>query len=232
MAKRHLFSLNAPANWPIERKKNVWVTRPNPGPHPFNKCIPLSILIKNLLGYGRTLREIKTILNSGEIVVDNRIRKDYKFPVGLMDGIKIKKTNENFRLIINKNNKYELKKINDEELKFKPCKIINKKILKKGKVQLNLYGGRNIIVEKDSYNVGDTLLIDTEKNNIQDHLKLSKGSTVYIDDGKYIGTIGKISEIIVEKSLAKNKILIAKDKEKIYTLKDYAFVIPEDMFKK
>ncbi len=232
MAKKHLFSLNAPANWPIERKKNVWVARPNPGPHSLNKCIPLSILIKNLLGYGRTLREIKTILNSGEILIDSRIRKDYKFPVGLMDGIKIKKTKENFRVIINKNNKYELKKINDEELKLKPCKIIGKKTLKKGKIQLNLYGGRNIIVDKDSYCVGDTLLIDTEKNNINDHLKLAEGSTVYIDDGKYIGTIGKVNSIIIEKGLAKNKIVIIKDKEKIHTLKDYAFVIPEDMFKK
>src|SRR3989344_5932427 len=232
MAKKHLFSLNAPANWPIERKKNVWVTRPNPGQHPLNKCLPLSILIKNLLKYGRNLREVKTILNSGEIIIDNKIRKDYKFSVGLMDGIEIKKTNENFRLIINNSNKYELKKINDEELKFKPCKIINKKILKKGRTQLNLYGGRNIIVDKDSYNVGDTLLIDTEKNSIADHLKLAKGSTVYIDDGKYVGGIGKVHDILVEKGLAKNKISIIKDKEKIYTLKDYAFVIPEDMFKK
>src|SRR3989344_1854011 len=196
MAKKHLFSLNAPANWPIERKKNVWVTRPNPGQHPLNKCLPLSILIKKLLKYGRNLREVKTILNTGEIINNNKIRKDYKFSVGLMDGIKIKKTNENFRLIINNSNKYELKKINDEELKFKPCKII------------------------------------TEKNSIADHLKLAKGSTVYIDDGKYVGSIGKVHDILVEKGLAKNKISIIKDKEKIYTLKDYAFVIPEDMFKK
>ena len=46
------------------------------------------------------------------------------------------------------------------------------------------------------------------------------------------GVIGKVEEIIVEKGLAKNKILIVNNKEKINTLKDYAFVIPENMFKK
>ena len=144
MTKRHLFSLNAPANWPIERKKNVWITRPNPGPHPLNKCLPINILLKQLLKYARTAREVRTILNAGDIIIDNKVRKDYRFPVGIMDSISIKKTDENFRLFIDENNNYQLNKINKDEIKLKPCKIINKRILKKGKIQLNLYDGKNI----------------------------------------------------------------------------------------
>ncbi len=231
MAKRHLFSLNAPANWPIERKKYIWVARPNPGPHSLSRSVPLSILLKNLLKYARSLREVKTILNSDGVLIDNKTRKDYKFPVGVMDNIRIVKTNENFRLIINENNKYELHKLNEKEINLKLCKIINKTILKKGKIQLNLFDGRNIIVDKDDYNVGDTIILDLEKNKINHHLKLEKGSTVYIMDGKYIGYIGKIEEIIVKKGMQPNKVLFTKDKEKFETLKDYAFVVTGDLLK-
>ena len=108
MAKKHLFSLNAPKNWPIERKKQIWLTRPNPGPHPLNRCLPLSILLRNVLKYARTMREVKTILNEGGILIDSKVRKDYKFPVGLMDVVEVKKTNEFFRLILDENNKYSL----------------------------------------------------------------------------------------------------------------------------
>ena len=186
MVKRHLFALNAPKNWPIEVKKQVWITRPNPGPHPLYRCLPLGILIKNLLHYARTSREVKVILNSGEILIDNKVRKDNKFPVGLMDLIEIKKTNEHFRLILNEDNKYQLNKVENKE-RLKPYKIIGKTILKKGKIQLNLFDGKNIIVDKNNYKVGDTIIFDLDENKIVNHLKLEKGSTVYITNGKYIG---------------------------------------------
>ena len=230
MVKKHLFSLNAPANWPIERKERNFITRPSPGPHSLYRCLPLSLLIKNILKYAETTREVKAILNSGYILIDNKIRKDHKFPVGIMDVIQIKKTNENFRVIINKDNRYELNRINQEEAKLKPCKIINKKILKKGKIQLNLFDGRNILVDKNDYKVGDTLILDLEKNKIIKHLKLEKGSTVYITDGKYSGYLGKL-ENIIKKGMQRNTILFKADKEKLETLKDYAFAIPEDMIK-
>ena len=232
MTKRHLFSLNAPANWPIERKKYVWVTRPNPGPHQLKRCLSLNMLLKNVLKYARTSREVKVILNSGEVLINNKPVKDDKFPVGIMDNIEIKKTNEHFMLIINEYNKYELKKINKENSKIKPCKIINKTILKKGKTQLNLFDGRNIIVNNSDYKVGDTILIDVEKNKIVDHIKLGKGSTIYIMYGKYIGYIGQLQDVVLEDGMKSNKIVFTKDKEKIETLKDYAFAIPEDLFKK
>ncbi len=232
MTKRHLFSLNAPSNWPIERKKYTWVSRPNPGTHRLVKCLPLNILLKNLLKYAKTAREVRNILNSGEVLIDNKLRKDYKFPVGVLDSISVKKTNENFRLIINENNKYSLKKISNEESKIKPCKIINKTIIKKGKIQLNLYDGRNIIVDKNDYKVGDTILLDLDKNKIVDHLKLAKGSTIYILDGKYIGYIGKLQDVVIESGMKANKIIFTKDKDKFETLREYAFVIPEELAKK
>ena len=148
-----------------------------------------------------------------------------------MDAIEVKKTKEAFRLIINNHNKYQLTKINEDEAKIKPCKIINKTTLKKGLVQLNFYDGRNIIVEKDDYNVGDTILLNLENNKIVSHLKLEKGSLVYITDGRYIGNVAKLDSIIKPKDLQSAKIVFMLDNKKFETLKDYAFVINEGTIK-
>jgi small subunit ribosomal protein S4e len=229
MVKKHLFSLNAPLNWPIKRKEHKWVTRPNPGPHQLKKSLPLGLLITGLLKYATTSREVKKILKDGVVIINNRVIKDKRFPVGILDNIEIK--NEYFRLIINPENKYQLKKINKEESKLKLCKIINKKILKKGIIQLNLYDGRNILVEKDQYKTGDTIIIDLEKNKIVSHLKLEKNSLVYLIGGKYAGTMGKVESISERKGLQLAKLILKLDKKNIETLKDYAFVIDENTFR-
>lgn len=231
MTKRHLFALNAPINWPIKRKEHKWVVRPNPGPHPLKKCLPISLLLRGILNYAKTSREVKKILMNKEILVNKKIVKDPKFPVGVMDNIEIVSKNEYFRLFINKNNKYELEKINKEEARLKLCKIINKKTLKKGITQLNLYDGRNLLIDKDSYKTGDTVAIDLENNKIVSHLKLEKGAFVYLIGGKYIGTIGNIESITERNGLQPAKILLKSNQKNIETLKDYAFVINKDVLK-
>jgi small subunit ribosomal protein S4e len=229
MAKKHLFSLNAPANWPIKRKEHIWVTRPNPGSHPLNRCLSLSLLIKEILGYAKTAREVRNILNNGEILINNKVIKEPKFSVGVFDIIKIKSKNETFLLLINSKNKYETKKISGKESNLKLCKVINKKTLKKGLIQVNLFDGRNIIVDKDSYKTGDTIILDLEKNKINSHLKLEKNSIVYLIGGKYIGNIGKVEDIVSKKGLQKSKILLKIDDKNIETLKEYAFVVDKSM---
>ncbi|AJF62545.1 MAG: 30S ribosomal protein S4e [archaeon GW2011_AR20] len=231
MAKRHLFALNAPVNWPIKRKEQKWVIRPSPGPHPLKRCLPLNLLFTGILDYARTSREVRKILHDGEIFVDGRSVKNQKFPVGVMDHIGIKSKNENFRLFINSKNKYILKPISKDESKLKLCKIINKKTLKKGTTQLNLYDGKNVIVDKDSYKTGDTVVIDLENNKIVSHLKLEKGVYVYLMGGKYIGNVGRVEKITERKNLQPAKISINSDNKNIETLKEYAFVINQDTLK-
>ena len=160
------------------------------------------------MGYANTAREVRKILRDEEILIDNRVIKNPKFPVGVMDIINIKSKNEYFILFINSNNKYQLKKINNEESKLKLCKIINKKTLKKRITQLNLYDGRNVLVEKDNYKPGDTIILDLKNNKINSHLKLEKNAFVYIIGGKYIGSIGRVENITERKGLQVAKILI------------------------
>lgn len=227
MVKRHLTRLRAPLAWPLRRKKGVkWITRPHPGPHPLKRCISLNLLLKMLLKYSKTTNESKKILNEGKVLVDKKIRKDHKFPVGLMDVIEIPLTNECFRVLFNKKGKFILHKIQKEEAKLKPSKIIGKKILRGNKIQLNFYDGRNMLVDKNDYKVNDTIILDISKDHqIKKHLKFEKGALVYLIEGKHKGVSGTIEDI---KPVFGNPTIVVKSKNKTFaTSRDFAFVLDD-----
>ncbi len=95
---------------------------------------------------------------------------------------------------MNKNNKLELQKIDEKEARVKPLKILNKTVLKK-KIQINSFGGRNVLLEKNSYAVGDTLVFEMPEQRIIEHIPLAKGNIVYLIKGSHVGENGKIEEI-------------------------------------
>ncbi|MEM3193440.1 MAG: S4 domain-containing protein, partial [Candidatus Bathyarchaeia archaeon] len=69
---RHLKREMTPTFWPIHRKKFVWALKPSPGPHPIERCIPLGVIVRDLLGLAETMREAKKIIAQGKILVDGR----------------------------------------------------------------------------------------------------------------------------------------------------------------
>lgn len=225
---KHLKRLNAPKSWPIKKRKGIkFITKPLPGPHSLNKSIPINILLKDVLDYAQTTREVKKILNESKILINNIIRKDPGFPVGCMDTISIPSTNEYYRLIYNEKGKFILKPIKKEEAGFKLYKIQNKTLLKGNKIQLNLEDGKNILVPKDGYKVGDSILL--ENNKIKKHLKLEKNALIFLTDGKHIGKIGVLEEIYKPSPVTETKISFKLDNKKFETLKKFAFVVEKDL---
>lgn len=222
--KRHLKRIGMPKSWPTKRKGIKFIAKPRPGPHNTKEGITINVILKDVLKIAKTKKEIKAILNTNAFLVDNVVRKDYRFPLGVMDAISIK--DKNYRLVLNKKGKFKVLPIKKEEAKEKIAKIIGKKQLKKKKIQINLYDGKNILVDKDEYKVGDSVLISD--NKIKKHLKLEKGSLIYITGGKHIGEIGKVEEIKKHKGITKDTITISANKKKIETSKDYAYVIENE----
>jgi small subunit ribosomal protein S4e len=215
----HIKRLAAPKKWPIGRKKEKFIVRPLPGTHSFKNSISLNTLLKDLLQYAKIRREVKEILNRKNILVDFKRRKSEKFLVGIMDVINVKELNEFYRLLYNEKGKFFLNKISVEEAKIKPCKIIRKTILKGGKIQINLYDSKTILVNKGDYKVGDSVILDLEKNKIKDHLKFEKGVIVYLVGGKYLGNTA-----VVENIQGSDVFLVMGDK-KYKTKKGHCFVI-------
>lgn len=213
--------LAAPKFWPIEKKTKKFVISPTPGPHAKSECIPTGLLLRDVLKYARTSKEAKSILNKRFVKIDGKVRKDIGFPVGLMDVFSI--GNEHYRVLPSKKG-LKLIAIEDSSISVKLCRIENKQCIGK-KIQLNLHDGRNILVDKDDFNTGDTVVLDLGNNAVKNIIKMKKGSLGLIISGKNSGKIGNISEIITTKSPHPNKILMETDGRLYEVLKNYVFVV-------
>lgn len=228
MVQRHLNRFNAPTSWPVKVKERKWIAKPIPGPSSLKESITINLIIKELLKYAKTTREVKKILNDGKILINNIIRKDHHFPVGLMDTISVPQLNKYYILLINKKGKFFLKEISSEDATKKLCKVINKTILKGKKLQLNLSDSRSILIDKDEFKPGDSILIDLTSNKIKDHIKFEKGTLIYLTRGSHKGEIGILQEVIKTLGSQEDKIKVKIDSKIVETFKKYAFVIGKD----
>ena len=216
--EKHLSRLAMPKSWHIKRKGIKWVTRPKPGAHPLKLGMPLNLIFRDLLGYAKTTKEVKQLLSNQEVLIDGKRRKDTRFLVGIMDTISIPKIKKFLRVILSKKGKITLFEISESESKIKLCKIKGKSQVNK-KIQLNLYDGKNILLDKGDYKVGDSVVIELPSHKIKDVVKLEKGSLVYLLGGKHISDIGVIEEV------KGNKIVYKRGNDSVETSKKYAFVI-------
>jgi small subunit ribosomal protein S4e len=197
--KKHLKRLPAPKHWPIPRKTGKFTTRVIPGPHPRDHSLTLALLLRDFFGYAENMRETKAILSTGQIKVDGQVRKDPRFPVGLMDVIEITTSGEKFRVLPKIRGGLRLINIDEAEMGYKLCRIESKLMNKGGRVQLGLHDGRTLLLadnEKVSkYKTLDTLKIAIPEQKLLSVLPLEKGVQAVVSRGKNIGIEGKVIEI-------------------------------------
>lgn len=224
----HLKRQEMPKFWPLERKKKRFAFVPVPGPHPKKECLPLAVVVRDIFKLCESGKEAKKIIKNKEILIDGREITEEKFPVGLMDILTIKRKKENFLVLPSKKG-FEFKKISEKEGENKYCKIIGKRILKKG-LQLNLHDGRNLLLpleEKDKYKVCDTLKISLKKKKIEKVIPFKKGADVLIIRGRNRGVKGKLKEIIIKRDLQGQRVKVEINKEDKIFKRDLVFVIPK-----
>ena len=193
MAMSHLKTLVAPTTWPIQRKEHTFVTRPHPGGHPLDLNVSLQLVITKMLNMARTAKEVQQILNRGKVLVDGRVRKDRKTPVGLFDTLSFQEIKQQFRLVLGKDGILTAVQINEQEACKKLSKIIGKTIISNKQNQINLSDGRNILT-KGNWKVGDSLVVAVPNQEVKDHLPLEEGATVLLTRGKRRGTIATIEK--------------------------------------
>lgn len=221
MVKNHLKRLAAPRTWAIKRKEQKWITRPNPGAHSLDMGLSLNTVIKSLLSIAKTSKEVTRLLYHKEIFVDAKPRKEEKLIVGLFDTITFPKIEKSYRIVINDKKKLGIIEIDEKENNLKLVNVTGKSLIK-GKTQINCSDARNILVDKDEYKVGDSLLIDLPGQNIKQHLKLEKGSLILLIGGKHMGDYGTLE------SIEGNNIIYKSSKGTFQTLKKYAFAIGKE----
>jgi len=233
--KKHLKRKPAPKSWPIHRKEFVWAPKPVPGPHPISNCIPLTLIVRDMLGFAKTRKEAKIVISQGKLKVDGKIRQEERFPAGLMDVISIPEIKGTYRILPSKKG-LVLHPIEAGEADFKLCRIENKTVVKGGHVQLNLHDGTNLLIraeksqnlERDTYETLSTLRIGIPIREILECIKLAEGAYALITSGKNAGRHGKIVAI-EEKPEQKRRDLLVSVEDKggvqFQTTLDYIFVV-------
>jgi len=217
----HQKRLSAPKTIKIPRKVAKWIVKTSPGPHDKN-VIPLLVIVRDLLELADTAREARRIISLGEILVDGRPRKDYRFPVGLFDVITISKLGKSYRMLFDEKGRYIPKEVGDDRLKL--YKITNKTVVKGGKIQLNLFDGTNILAD-NSYRTKDSILLEIPEKKVLDHLRFEEGALVMITGGTHAGEIGRIKEYKVVKGSAPNLVTIEGERGTLTTIEDHVFVV-------
>lgn len=228
----------APRFWPIHRKEFTWTVKPVSGPHSLKKCMPLTIVLRDVLNFAKTRKEAKTIVSQGRVYVDGKIRREDNFPVGLFDVISIPDIGKSFCVMPSRKG-LVLNPIRSKEARFKLCRIEGKTIVKEGHVQLHLHDGSNLLVtaldkegsKENIHQVFNTLKVSIPDRQILGHMAIMENNLAIIAGGKNTGKHGKIVQI--EKTRGKkrrNALIIIEDEkgDRHQTIMSLVFVLGEE----
>ncbi len=225
--RRHLKRIAAPKAWKIKRKRRfgVWITKPSPGPHPQERSIPLRVLVRDYLGIARNAREADFIIKRGEILVDGKVRKDPRFPVGLFDVVEIPKIEKIFRIVLDEKGRLIPKEISESEKNYKIVRVERKVMVRGGLIQLGTHDGRSFLFKETDLTPGDVLKIEVPSQKVIESYKLQPGNLVYILSGRHAGTIGTVKEIEKGDLLRPTIVKVEVEGETIETAKKNVFIV-------
>ncbi len=226
----------APAFWPIHRKDMPWVVKPSSGSHSLEKCLPLTLVLRDILGVAQTRKEGKLILAQGKVLVDGKIRKKDDSPVGLMDVISMPDAGKYYR-VMPSHKGLVLTPISKEHSNIKLVRIEDKTAVHNG-VQIALHDGSNLLIKvadaknpvEVTYETFDILKMTYPEKQVVQSFETKEGNIAVITGGKNIGKQGKIVEI--EKTEAKKRrqaLVLIEDSEgaRYQTILDFVFSIGE-----
>ena len=220
--KMHLKRQKVPKHWPLHRKGTKYVVRPGSN---MKTGIPVLVILRDMLKIVQNRKEAKKIIHAKAVLLNNKVIRDEKNSVLLFDVITIAypKSRKNYELTLSDKGKFDIKELNDNEAGQKIVKIVNKKILKGKKVQLNFGDGRNILSDIKC-KVNDSVLINFKDNKIEKCLELKERVRVMVIGGKHAGKSGVISKIDQEKRIVELNVG-DKDKSKINVLIKHLIVV-------
>ena len=182
---------NMPKTWPLRRKGTKYLVRPSS----LRNSIPLLIVLRDMLKVVKNKKEAKEILNVGKIKINGKTIKEAKYSLTLFDILSLNE--KNFKMLL-KNKRFDVSETKENNEKI--SKVIGKKVLKKGKIQINLSDGKNYL-SKDNIKTGDSVIIDFKENKISEILPLKQGSKILFIAGKHMGREGGVDEIDEKKKL-------------------------------
>ena len=217
----------SPVFWGITRKNKRFVITVKPGSHSKNVSIPTAVLLRDTMKMVTSLREAKSVIYDGKVIVDGIKRRSLHHSIGLMDIIELENVPDIYRLVPMDGKVLKPLKINQSEKTKKLSKVTSKTTIKEGKMQLGFHDGRTIISDVD-VNVGDSCLLEIPKQKILDIVKLDQGCKVIVTRGINAGQIGTVEKIEQGTFNLPKRVLLALGERKINISIDMIMVVGKD----
>jgi small subunit ribosomal protein S4e len=154
----------APSHWCLDKLKGVYATRPSTGPHKLRECIPLTVLLRNRLKYALSGQEALKICRDRDhanIKIDNKIRRDHRYPIGFMDVVSITKTGQNFRILFDTKGRFQPHSIDAKEASFKLCKVTARTTGKNKIPYIKTDDGRTLRFPHPDIKTNDTIKVSS-----------------------------------------------------------------------
>ncbi len=214
--------LTAPRSWPVKRKTSTWITKPSPGAHALEESIPVTVVMRDMLGLAGTAKEVRLMLQKKMLKIDGKTVRSPKQGMGLMDVLGLPTINSYYRMVLDKRGKLQMVKISEEEAGWKLSRIDDKKTIAGGKTQLNLHDGRNIVLDANQYKTGDVLKITIPEQKILASYSLEKGNTALITSGANVGNVAVVEEYEITRLPSENLVKFTDGK---YTTKCNVFIV-------
>jgi len=174
-----------------------YTSRPSTGPHKLRECMPLTVLLKNRLKYALTGKDVFAIVKDkeGMVKVDNKIRRDPRYPLGVMDVVSLEKTGEHFRILYDVKGRYQAHKIDAKEAGFKLCKVVKKQMGANKIPYIVTHDGRTVRFPHPDIKKNDSIKFNLESGEVDGLIKFENGASILVTGGNNIGRVGILQHV-------------------------------------
>jgi small subunit ribosomal protein S4e len=177
--------------WPIPKKGRTFIVRTRG-----NKKLGMPVLVamRDVLGHVQKRKELKKIMLEDKVHVNGSPIRDDKYSLDLFDNLSLPSIKKHYKVSLSSSGKISFEEGSEKDSSLKIVKVVGKKILSKGLIQLNMQDGRNII-SKEKVSVGDSVLLNMKDKKIEKVLPIKEKSEVIVIKGKHLGNKGKVSKV-------------------------------------
>ncbi|MBN1166166.1 MAG: 30S ribosomal protein S4e [Methanospirillaceae archaeon] len=224
----HLKRYVAPDSWSIARKVNTFVIKPSPGPHNAN-AMPIAVWLRDHMGFARNQKEVRQILQQRDVIVNGHVCRHPAMGIGIFDIISLPKMGRYYRILRDKKGRHKTIEIDETAAQSRLSKIVNKTLVKGGKVQLNLRDGSNVLADS-SYATRDSVVLSLKEDNfnsIIDHFPFLEGNVAMVIGGKHSGVVARIKEILPVPGSVSNRVILENESlgTTFETIDDYVVMV-------
>ncbi|MEK6855579.1 MAG: hypothetical protein AABX66_00300 [Nanoarchaeota archaeon] len=166
---------------PLQKKGTKYIARATAN---IKNSVPVVIAVRDMLKLAKTSAEVKSMIHKKQLKLNGKLVHDIHQSIQLFN---IFDADQSYILTLLPTKKFSFEATSSKD---RLCKIVSRRLVSNGKLQLNLHEGSNIL-GKDNLNIGDSLYLDFS-NKIKSHKSLAKGVPVFISSGKYTGITGTV----------------------------------------